>query len=184
MNETTGPAATPPSSPPPRAIGKKLKRLAIIAPLVSLALILGYRFAGTRTFTGVVQRVYEKEGEYRVELRDPRGEVLVAANHDMKFPYFKLNSADVHANLHHFAQTGDLVKTEIWGFRMEWFSVFPNVVDVTFLESKRDRTRKRAERVADAALRVLVDKGILKGGDGVRDDLIEAVGEALDPLPE
>lgn len=184
MNETVQPEAAPAPTPPPREVGKKLKRLAIIGPLLALALILGYRFAGTRTFTGVVQRVYEKEGEYRVELRDSRGEVLVAANHDMKFPYFKLNSADVHADLHRFSQTGDLVKAEIWGFRMEWFSAFPNVIDVTFLESKRDRTRKRAERVADAALRVLMEKGILKGGDGVRDDLIEAMGEALDPLPE
>lgn len=185
MNQPASTDADPVNpAAPARKPPNKLARFLLIVAAILIALAIAYRLAGTRSYIGVVQRVYEKEGEYRVELRDREGQVFVAKNIDMKFPYFKLNSADLHANLHRFAQTGDFVKAKIWGFRLEWFSMFPNVVDVAFAESKKDRTRKRAERVADAAIQVLTDQGILKGGDGVRDDLVRAVSEALDPLPE
>lgn len=181
-------AAQTPTSPEAKPSAKpgmsKAKKIAIIIPVLVIGILLAYRFAGTRTYVGTVQRVYEKEGEFRVELRDKDGTVLVAANEDMKFPYVKLDSADLHANLHRFAQTGDLVKAKVWGFRLEWFSVFPNVVDAEFAESKKDRTRKRAEKLADAVIHTLIDKGALKGGDGVRDDVVQAISDALDPLPQ
>lgn len=184
MTETTQTPTAPGATPAPKKGMSNAKKAAIIIPLVLLAILFAYRFAGTRSYVGTVQRVYEKEGEFRVEFRDKDGTVLVAGNQDMKFPYVKLDSADLHANLHRFAQTGDLVKAKVWGFRLEWFSVFPNVVDAEFAESKKDRTRKRAEKLADAAIRALTDKGILKGGDGVRDDVVQAIADALDPLPQ
>lgn len=170
----------PPAPPQKKSFKRRLVTWFLVILGILFALFFLYRTLGSSEYRATVQRVYEKEGEYRVEFRDRDGKVHVAGNHDMNFPYVKVDSADLHAELHHFAQKGDTVKVKIWGFRLAWFSVFPNVISAEFAESRAERTRKQAEQIADAVLRKLLDKGVLKGGDGLREDVIQAVEESLD----
>lgn len=184
---STGSAGTPPPAGGPagpirtRSVGSLVRRWAFALVAILLLFLLLYRVLGTSEFRGTVQRVYEREGEYRAELRDAAGNVLVVSNHDMYFPHFKLDSADLHAELHAFATKRDLVKAKIWGFRMEWFSVFPNVVDAEFVLSAAERRKQDAENVAEAVLQTLKEKGALKDGADIRHDLIQTVDRALYP---
>ncbi len=177
--ETKAPGAEAGAQAKKRSLRSRiLTALALFFGLL-LLLFFAYRWAGTSTYRGTVQRVYEKGLEYRVEFTTLEGEVRVIGNAEIRFPYFKLDTADVHANLNRLSLTGDVVDLKVWGFRQAWFDMFPNVVDVTFVRSDSDRNRARAERIADAVIEKLSSKGILKGGEGLRPDIIEAVEGAI-----
>ena len=146
-----------------------------------ILLFFCYQWAGTTVYRGTVQRVYEQGTDYRAEIVDQEGNVHVVGNTEIKFPYFKLDTADVHAQLNRFSQTRDLVEVKVWGLRMSWFSTFPNLIEATFVMSKSDRDRKRADRVADAVLKTLLDRGLVKGGDGLKPAIEQAVQESIGP---
>jgi len=149
-----------------------------------IVLFFTYQWAGTSHYRGTVQRVYEQSNDYRAEIVDLEGNVHVVGNQEIKFPYFKLNTADLHAELNRLSKTRDIVDVKVWGFRMSWFSTFPNLIETEFVMSRQDRDQKRAERIADAVLRSLLDKGLIKGGDGIKPAVVQAVKESLDPGPD
>lgn len=152
-----------------------LKWSAVVLACLMVAFFF-YRWAGTSHYKGTIQRVYEKEAEYRVEFTDLEGRVRVVGNRESRFPYFKVETADLHAELNRLANTGDLVEITVWGFRQAWFSMFPNVIEVEFLQSRKERERKRAERVAEAVLDVLTQRDALKkADDATREAVIDAV---------
>lgn len=167
----------------PPSFGKRLRNWTLIGGGALLVLFLLYRWAGTSHDRGVVQRVYEKDSIFRVEYVDLDGTVHVAENRDIMMPYVKFDTADLHAELSRMAATQDVVDLTVWGFRFEWFSVFPNVVGVEFVRSAADRQRLRAEQLADVTLGILREKGLLKGGEGVRGELVEGLQAAL-AIPE
>lgn len=179
----TGGAATAEGGKTPPSFGKRLRNYALMGTAVLVALFFLYRWAGTSHDRGVVQRVYEKDSIFRVEYVDLDGTVHVAENRDVMLPYVKFDTADLHAELSRMATTKDVVDLTVWGFRFEWFSVFPNVVGVEFVRSAADRQRLRAEQLADVTLGILRDKGLLKGGEGVRGELVEGLEKAL-AIPE
>ncbi len=150
-----------------------------VAALGFLAFFLTYRWAGTSTYRGTVQRVYEQSNDYRAEIVDLEGNTHVVGNREIMFPYFKLNTADLHADLNRLSKTHDLVEVTVWGFRLSWFSIFPNLIDTTFVMSRQDRDQKRAERIADAVLERLNQKGLLKGNES-RGEVIDAVKGSLE----
>lgn len=150
--------------------------------IVGAVLVLGffvYRGLGTTHYRGTVQRVYEQQDEYRVEFVDSEGKVHVAANREIRFPYFKLDTADLHAELNRYSQTHDIVEARVWGFRFSWISMFPNVIEVAFVRSNADTERMRAENAADAVIAQLKSEGILKGGEHVRPGIVSAITEGL-----
>lgn len=187
MNEQAGKgadgAAAGAKTKAPPSFGKRVGKWALIVGSLLLVLFFLYRWAGTSHDRGVVQRVYEKDSIFRVEYVDLDGTVHVAENRDIMMPYVKFDTADLHAELSRMAATQDVVDLTVWGFRFEWFSVFPNVVGVEFVRSAADRQRLRAEQLADVALGILRDKGLLKGGEGVRGELVEGLQKAL-AVPE
>lgn len=175
------PAPTTPAAPtsPKKPFKKRASTWLIGVVVLLFVAFFTYRWAGTSTYRGTVQRVYEKENEFRAEIVDLEGQVHVVGNKEITFPYFKLDTADLHADLNRLSKTRDVVDVKVWGFRFTWFSVFPNVIETEFVMSRQDRDRKRAERIADAVLESLRNKGLLKGGEGVRDDVVRIVGENL-----
>lgn len=184
----TAPDQVSPTAPDTAPVQKKswkqrllLWTLGILGVL--LVLFFAYRWAGTSTYRGSIQRVYETNHDFRTELVDLDGNVHVLGNQEIKFPYFKLDTADLHAKLNRLAQTRDIVDVKVWGFRMSWFSTFPNLIDVEFVVSRQERNRKRAEDAADAVIRNLQDRGFLKAGDNVRDDLVQIIAATLDEQP-
>jgi hypothetical protein len=143
---------------------------------VLLACFVLYRWGGTSHYRGTVQRVYEKGAEYRVEFTQLSGKVRVIGNAEMRFPYFKTNTADLHAELNRLARTGDVVDIRVWGFRQSWLSMFPNVVDVNFVYSAEKRAHQHAEAVADAVIATLANRDALKNNDqATRAAIVEAV---------
>lgn len=177
-----GAVATGDTVPAPakkRSLRARLATYAAVFFAVLLVLFFSYRWAGTTTYRGTVQRVYEKGMEYRVEFTTLEGEVRVVGNAEIKFPYFKLDTADVHAELNRLSLTGDVVDLTVWGFRQAWLDMFPNVIEVTFVRSDEDRSRARAERVADAVIAKLREQNVLKGGESVKPGLVEAIATAL-----
>ncbi|GEM_PF-1165550 len=145
----------------------------LIVALVSL--FYSFRWVGSTTYRGTVQRVYETGAEYRVEFTELNGTVRVVGNADIEFPYFKVNTADVHAELNHLSTTHDIVDLKVWGLRQAWFSMFPNVVNVTFVRSNSDRLRARASLIANDIIKLLTEKSILKGGEELLPELIQSV---------
>jgi len=162
-----------------RGFASTLKRGVLITIGVVVLLLLGYRWIGTSNVRATVQRVYEDQGEFRVELVQPDGTVLVAGNHDMYFPHFKLDSADQQAQLHNLAVSQDTAEVTVWGFRLSWFSVFPNVVDVEMVQTNVERRRALASRLANAVLEELRKKGAVQGGAGLHDDTAKAIEAVL-----
>lgn len=145
--------------------GKRLLRWTL-AMLVSVVLLaFSYRWAGTTTLRGSVQRVYEKEAHYRVEFIESSGEVHVLENEVTTFPYFKSDSADLQAALHRYARTGDIVDVKAWGFRASFLSVFPNIVEVDFVRSGAERQEARTRLVTQAVIDELIDQGIVRRGE-------------------
>jgi hypothetical protein len=159
------------------------QRILVSLFLFVFACVLGVfliRWIGSTTLRGTIQRTYEKQAEYRVEFAELDGTIHVVGNQEIHFPFFKVDTADVQAELNHMKHTGDVVDLKVWGLRIPWFSLFPNVVDLTFVRSDSDRRRAEASRIADEVLEALRQRGILKGGDDVRDDVIQAIERGLE----
>jgi len=162
-----------------RSTASSVKRGLWITLGAILFLLLAYRWLGTSTVRSTVQRVYEDQGEFRAELVEPGGKVLVIGNHDMYFPHFKLDSADQQARLHNLSLSQDTAEVTVWGFRLTWFSVFPNVVDVEMVQTNLERRHALASRLAAAALEELRKKGAVQGGAGLQDDTAKAIEAVL-----
>lgn len=160
----------------PKSVKRFLIKWSLILVAVLLCSFFLYRAAGTSRYQGTVQRVYEKEAEYRVEFAELSGKVRVIGNSEVRFPYFKTNTADLHAELNRLATTGDIVEIRVWGFRHSWFSMFPNVINVKFVYSAKKRAEEKAEAIADAVMAALANRDALKKQDpGTRKAIVEAV---------
>lgn len=168
-----------PDPTPRRSFASTLKRGLLITVAALLVLYLGYRWLGTAEVRATIQRVYEDQGEFRVELVQTDGQVLVAANRDMYFPHFKLDSADQQAKLHNLAVSQDTARVKVWGFRLSWFSVFPNVVDVEMVQTNVERRRALASKLATAVLDELRKKGVVQGGANLHDDTAKVIEDVL-----
>jgi hypothetical protein len=166
-----------------KSLKRRFGKWLAIALVAAVALFMLYRFAGTSVHRATVQRVYEEDSVYRVEYVETDGTVHVAQNSEIIFPNFKLDTADVHAELNRLADTKDIVDLKLWGFRFSWFSVFPNVVDIEFVKSSGERRRQQAERLADVVVARLTERGVLKPGDAVREELVRALEAALAEPP-
>lgn len=154
------------------------KWVLIIGGAILLCLLL-YRWIGTSVYRGTVQRVYEKESEYRVEFVDLDGNVLVTGNSEIRFPYFKIDTADLHAELNRLALTKDVIDARVWGYRMAWFDMFPNLIEVEFVRSNAARKRAQAEVMTDLVIAQLVKEGAVKDGSDVRSGLVSVIERAL-----
>lgn len=148
---------------------------------VCFCALMALRWAGSTELRGTVERVYEKQAEYRVEFTELDGTVHVVGNQEIHFPFFKVDTADVQAELNRLARTKDIVDLKIWGLRIPWFSLFPNIVDVEFVRSDSDRRRAQATEITEAVLRTLRNQGIIRGGEDVREALIKTIEESLNP---
>jgi hypothetical protein len=162
-----------------RSAASTVKRGLLITIAVIAFLLLAYRWIGTSDVRSTVQRVYEDQGEFRAELVEPGGKVLVVGNHDMYFPHFKLDSADQQARLHNLSLSQDTAEVTVWGFRLSWFSVFPNVVDVEMVQTNVERRRALANRLAGAVLEELRKKGAVQPGAGLQADTAKAIEAVL-----
>jgi hypothetical protein len=162
-----------------RGTASTLKRGLLITIGVIAFLLLAYRWIGTSDVRCTVQRVYEDQGQFRAELVEPGGKVLVTGNHDIYFPHFKLDSADQQAKLHNLAVSQDTALVTVWGFRLSWFSVFPNVVDVEMVQTNVERRRALANRLAGAVLEELRKKGAVQSGAGLQEDTAKAIEAVL-----
>ena len=157
--------------------------LLLLAALMTLFFV--YRWAGTNQAVGTVQRVYESHAEYRIEFADEDGEVTVIGNNDIQFPYVKLDAADLHAELHRLAESGDTVRLTIWGFRQSWLSMFPNLLDIEILSTKEEKIAARAEQLKKEILQMMKRKGVLPEQEGFQEDLQRTLEEGLaKPAPK
>jgi hypothetical protein len=163
----------------PRGAASTFKRGLLITFGLLVAVLLAYRWIGTSDVRAVVQRVYEDQGQFRAELVEPDGKVLVIGNHDMYFPHFKLDSADQQARLHNLAVSQDTAQVTVWGFRLSWFSVFPNVVEVEMVQTNVERRHALANRLAGAVLEELRKKGAVPSGAGLHADVAKAIEAVL-----
>lgn len=178
------PKASPePSAAAPKKSGFSFKKAILVVVGVAILLLLGYRWAGTSTVRVTVQRVYEDQGDFRAELVQKNGEVLVVANHDMKFPHFKLDSADKHAELHNLVLNQDVADVTVWGFRFTWMDMFPNVVDVHVVQTNQERRKALADRLATAVLEHLREKGAVPAGAGLHAGTVEVIESVLAQEP-
>ncbi len=156
--------------------------LFLITALVAIFFV--YRWAGTHEEVGTIQRVYENHAEYRIEFADEEGEVTVIGNNDIQFPYVKLDAADLHAELHRLAESGDTVRLTIWGFRQSWLSMFPNVLDIEILSTKEEKIAARATQLKEKVVEMMKRKGVLPEQEGFQDDLQRTLEESLSqPAP-
>jgi len=162
-----------------RTVGSTIKRGVLLTLAAIVLLFVAYRWIGTSDVRATVQRVYEDQGEFRVELVRADGKVLVAANHDMYFPHFKLDSADQQARLHNLAVSQDTAMVTVWGFRLSWFSVFPNVVEVEMVQTNVERRRALANRLSTAVLDDLRKKGAIQGGANLQADTAKTIEAVL-----
>jgi hypothetical protein len=162
-----------------RSATSSLKRGLLITIAAIAFLLFAYRWLGTSDVRSTVQRVYEDQGEFKAELVEPSGKVLVVGNHDMYFPHFKLDSADQQAKLHNLSLSQDTAEVTVWGFRLSWFSIFPNVVDVEMVQTNIERRHALANRLAGAVLEELRKKGAVQGGAGLQEDTVKAIEAVL-----
>lgn len=183
--------ATPPDLPPPagkppqakRSVGQKFRRSFLIFFGAIFAVFFLYRWLGTVNHQGTVQRVYETGDIYHVEFVDTEGEIHVIKNDDIRFPYFKLDTADLHAELNRYAKRGDVIELKAWGFRFSWFSIFPNAISATLIEAASENHREQAQAISKRVLALLKNKGALVEGVEVQDAVAEAVEDSLkDPI--
>ena len=158
---------------------RRIVKWLAVSAVVLMALFFSVRWVGTTTYRGTVQRVYEKGAEYRVEFAELGGSVRVVGNSEIRFPYLKVNTADVHAELNRLSETGDIIDIRVWGLRQAWFDMFPNVVDIEFVRSDSDRRRAKAEKIADEVMKALTKREVLKGGEDVRADVIGAIEKGM-----
>ncbi|MCH2110617.1 MAG: DUF1523 family protein [Polyangiaceae bacterium] len=182
ISDDTSKGESSKEAPPPRK-GRGWKKTLLLWLLLLVGgcalLFFSYRWAGTSTYRGTIQRVYERQAEYRFEFATLDNQVLVIGNSDIDFPYVKFDSADLHAQLNQLARTSDIVDIQVWGFRQAWFSIFPNIIRVEFVRSKGQRLRDKAEQIADQVVALFMERNILKGGDGIREELLEAIERGL-----
>jgi hypothetical protein len=174
-----------PVSGAPKRIPFKKRVLRFFLILLSGLLLsfFAYRWIGTSTMRGSVQRVYEKDAAYKVEFIEESGDVHVMENAPMRFPHLKLETADLQATLHHLGQTGDVVDLTVWGTRLSWLDIFPNVVDSEFVRSSEEGRAEQALKVTDAVIDELIDQGVVKRGpeaDQVRPGVEQAANRALE----
>lgn len=158
---------------------------AIIVVALILAFFL-FRFIGSTSYTGTINRVYEKTSEYRVELEAPDGEVHVFKNAELRFPYLKFDTADLQAQLQSYQRNEDIVKVRAWGFRSTVFSWFPNVIDVDLVRKSREAKRQRAEQIVDMTLELMTTKKAISAEyaegasrQALREELVEKTLDAM-----
>lgn len=150
-------------------------------------LVLIYRWIGTSTVRGTVQRVYEKDARFLIEFVDASGNVTVVENEPIRFPHFKTSTEDLHADLHRYSQTQDTVDLTTWGIRAAFMDVFPNAVDVDFVKSNQVAKKMQAERVTRVVINELIDQGFLRRTDATeetRRNLTRVIEKALAPPAE
>lgn len=172
--------------PPPRTFKQKALRFFLIVFGSLLLAFLLYRWTGTSVLRGHVQRVYEKGDGYKVEFVEESGEVSVLENTPIRFPHFKLETADLQAELHHFSETGDIIELKVWGLRLAWLEYYPNAIEAEFIHSNEDRKKAQVEALTEGVLNELIDQGVVTRGpqvDKVRPGLEAAISRGLaDPL--
>lgn len=165
----------------PVPLGRRLLGWLIVVVAISALFVLAYRWAGTSTLRGTVQRVYEKDAQYRIDFVDSSGEVHVLENDAIKFPHLKTDTADLQAELHRFSETGDEVDVTAWGFRAPFISIFPNIVDVEFVRSDTVRKKEHVRYITQSVINELIDQGVVERGEEskrMRPGLEKAVGKA------
>jgi hypothetical protein len=176
--------AAPPGGNEPTTARRSWKRFAVTWLFVSIGALtfvfLAYRWTGTSTLRATVQRVYEDGGEFRAELVGVDGHVLVAANENMRFPHLKLDAAGRQAELYRFSATSDVVDVSLWGFRLSWLNVFPNIVDVAFVESSKSRRRKLAQEIEQAVRHRLATQGGIRLETRAQTDLVSEIESVLE----
>ncbi|HSC88195.1 MAG TPA: DUF1523 family protein [Polyangiaceae bacterium] len=179
VNQAATPAVSQAAVPPAKRPFKQRALIWLsIAVTAFVVFFIVYRWGGTSVYRGTVQRVYEQSNDYRAEIVDLEGNTHVVGNREIMFPYFKLNTADLHADLNRLSKTHDIVEVRVWGFRLSWFSIFPNLIDTTFVMSRQDRDQQRAERIADAVVERLQQKGLLKDA-AAKGEIVDAVKTSL-----
>ncbi|MHA1948241.1 MAG: DUF1523 family protein [Candidatus Thorarchaeota archaeon] len=124
---------------------KKSSARPLILGVIAIALMgfggcTVYKWTGTGTHTGIVQRAYEKADKYRIEFVTNKGDVLVFENKDSTFPYFKTNTANIQADFSKAEKDGSEVEVVTWGWRNSMASWFPNVISLEVKDS--DKTKK------------------------------------------
>ena len=121
------------------------------------------------TSTGVSFELTDDQKEYRTLAHDfAEGEIRPVAA-----------EADQQAKLHNLAVSQDTALVTVWGFRLSWFSVFPNVVDVEMVQTNVERRRALANRLAGAVLEELRKKGAVQSGAGLHEDTAKAIEAVL-----
>jgi len=170
------------TAPPkqPRSWKRFFIKWAILLGFFLTSAFFAYRWLGTSTHRGSVERVYETNAEYRVEFVSLDGEVYVFGNKDTSFPYLKMDTADLHAELNGLAKSGAIVDVRVWGFRQSWFSLFPNVVDAKHVRSASARRRIESTVIAEEVLAELRTADLVEEGDDVRRRVISAVEKGIE----
>ncbi len=177
-NESSAPKT---SAPLPRKSSNLKSKLLIGAGSIFLGLVLLFfviRWLGTSTLTGTIQKVYDNAPEYRIEFAELDGDTHVLGNQNLAFPYFKTDADDLHAELNRMALEGNVIALRVWGYRGTWLGFFPNVIAFELIESGEERLRRRAERIADAVIASLKNRGALRPEVDARPLVIEAVERA------
>ncbi len=145
---------------------RTFKTIAIILLVVVLGLFLHYTLPRHETvrIVGATERVEEfgfnrfffsgipggmtpgKARDIRfIETFRPNGRELVFRNEDTGWgwpPYFKFNEADIQAqarNLQSTADSPDWIRVTFYGVRIQLFSIFPNAMRLTPVDSPEDR---------------------------------------------
>lgn len=169
-------------APPPRTFKQKALRLSLIVFGSLLLAFLLYRWAGTSVLLGHVQRVYEKGNGYKIEFVEKSGEVSVLENTPIRFPHFKLETADLQAQLHHFSETGDIIELKVWGLRLSWLEYYPNAIEAEFVSSNEDRRKAQVQAISYGVMNELIDQGVVTRGpesEKVRPGLEAAISRGL-----
>ena len=151
-----------------------------------LLLTLIYRWIGTSTVRGTVQRVYEKDARFLIEFVDTSGNVTVVENEPIRFPHFKTSTEDLYADLHRFSQTRDIVDLTTWGVRAAFMDVFPNAVAIDFVKSNQVEKQRQVERITQVVIDELIDQGIMTRGaqlEETRASLSRVIERALAEPP-
>lgn len=108
--------------------------LAVSFIVIAILIILGggfiQNFGTSQTITGTVERTYVKsdggkKDKFYVVIRGSDGATHVFVNHDTMW-HAKWNSAEVQARL----MDGHCYTVRTVGFRIPFFSAFPNIVSV------------------------------------------------------
>jgi len=160
MTDTDAPKNT--ESNKTSSFGAKLKKWGAVLVLSLVALFFLFRWGGTSTYEGTIQRVYEKTSDYRVEMLTEDGEVRVFSNREIRFPYLKFDTADLQGAFSNHQRSGDVVRVKVWGFRSAMFSWFPNVLRVDVIAAAEGRNKALAKAIAKEVLTVLTQEQALK----------------------